>query len=439
MFGISSFIIGLVLSLLLGTLIGIQREMKIQHSSRKDMAGLRSFAFVCLFGFLLGYLGLEVFNDYLFLIFGFLGVISFAIVAYYGLMKITKEVSVTTELTFVLTFLIGAFVSFELYHIAISVAVIITLFLVIGPLIHRFAKRLKRGELFATLEFALISAVALPLLPNKTYSFYDIEILKNLFSGINFFDIIGNIYFFNPYTVWLVVVLISGIAFFGYICMKFFGTKRGILLTGFLGGLMSSTALTSAFSLESKRANNLASVFTVGILVACSTMFFRVILEVGLINSELLPYLIIPLAGSGIFGFICAFYLYKKSKINHVKEMELSSPFTLGPAIKFAFFFVFIVLLSKIVVYLFGQKGLYGVAFFSGVADVDAITISLSQMAKASEISNLVASLSIALAAFSNTLVKAGIAYFLGSKELGKKTVFFLSLSVVFGLLLFLI
>lgn len=232
------------------------------------------------------------------------------------------------------------------------------------------------------------------------------------------------------------VVFISGIGYIGYILIKTIGAEKGIEVTGFLGGLISSTALTSSFAIESKKINYLSIPLAIGVVIACSTMFFRIILEVLVLNSELLIGITLLLGSMGLIGLITAFYLYKKVKLNHIKKIKFDSPFTIGPAIKFSILFLFVLFISKLPSIIFGNSGIYFVSFLSGISDVDAITFSLAKLAKQNAISNTSAQIGIVIAAIANTIVKAGIAYYFGSKKFSKQIIIIFSIILIIGIII---
>ena len=217
--------------------------------------------------------------------------------------------------------------------------------------------------------------------------------------------------------------------------MKTIGAERGILVTGFLGGFMSSTALTSSFSIESKRYNNLSWPLGVGVVIASSVMFFRMLFEVMVLNPELFFGIFFSLGLMGSIGIILAIYLFfrKDKNSKRVKNMEIDSPFSLKPALKFAGLFMAVLFVTKLLTLIFGNSGIYLISFISGITDVDAITISLSKLALEGSISNSAAQFGMIIAAFANTFFKAGIAYFLGSKKFFRVVLLAFSFIVFIG------
>ncbi len=430
--------IGLILSILLGALVGAQREIRQQKENIADFAGFRTFTLVCLLGFFIGYLSTDILNNDNIILIGISGIFLISALAYRAITKMNpKQISTTTAITAILTFILGIIINLGHYQLSIAFAILITTILFLGNSLHKFAKKVTEKEAFATLKFAIISLIILPILPNKNYSLLDFPILGELFSSQTIIDksLLASLDVFNFYHIWLMVVFISGIGYAGYILMRTIGAEKGILVTGFLGGFMSSTALTSSFSIESKKINYLSNPLAVGTIIACSTMFFRVIVEIAIINPDLLLGITILFSIMGFTGYILALKLFFKKNINHKKKIDVESPFSLGPAMKFAALFVIVIFVSKLFAIILGDSGIYLVAFFSGFADVDAITISLANLAMQNDISNTTAQIGIVLAAFANTIVKGGIAYYLGSRNYSKPIITIFSIIILIGLI----
>lgn len=427
------------MSIALGALLGSQRESIIKRSKVINYAGFRSFIFLALMGYLLGYLSKNIFDSFIILYIGFFGVFSLAITTYIISYSNKRKIeSITGEVALLITFLIGLLISLGYYYFSITLSIIITTILFFTDAIHKFVGDLNDKEIFATLKFAIIAFVILPLLPNKDYTLFDFPIISDIMKSQSLIshDIIMQLNVFNFYNIWLMVVFVSAIGYAGYILMRTIGARKGIIMTGFLAGFMSSTAVTSSFALRSKKMKILVSPLVIGTIIACSTMFIRILFEVLIIYPGVFGEIFLLFTIMGIVGYITAIYFYRKEKKKHNEKVHVSSPFTLGPALKFGFLFMFVLLISKLFTLLFGSSGIYLVSFFSGVADVDAITISLLNLARDSQISDSTAVIGIVLASLSNTLFKGGLAYYLGSKEFGIKIVLSFLIILIVGVLL---
>jgi uncharacterized membrane protein (DUF4010 family) len=425
----------------LGALIGLEREFEIQRKNRPDIAGLRTFVLMALFGAISGFLAMNVFDSN-FLLITFAGLALLITVAYAMLSKSIKDriLGITTEVAAFATFILGVMcvVGYSLQAVIVSIVVVI--FLALKKPMHGFVKRIKLNEIYATLKFAVVTLLILPFLPNINYTPMDIPILSKIIEVAPFLstEVAKQLNVFNPFKIWLMVVFISGISFVGYILIRIIGAGKGLGMTGLLGGLVSSTAVTSSMSLESKKTTKIIFPFVLAVIIACSTMFIRVLIEVLVVNASLLKYTV-PILIMGIAGFLGAFFVWTKIKKEPSKEVEFKSPFTLAPALKFAVFFAFILFISKAGSIFLGAKGIYIAAFVSGLADVDAITLSMATLAGAGDISAAVAAIGITIAAMTNTIVKGGIVYLFGASDFRKKTIVILGITVFLGFLSILI
>ncbi len=267
-------------------------------------------------------------------------------------------------------------------------------------------------ELSGALKFAVIAFIILPLLPDQNYGPYGL---------------------FNPHFIWLMVVFISGIGFVGYALMKWFG-ERGIVLSAMLGGVVSSTATTISFAQRSVKEKKIYRTLVLGILLANGVMFLRVLIEVFVINRTLFTVIFLPLLLLILLTLLFSYLLWKRSAQAQGK-IELGTPLALKPAIQFGVIFAFILAMVKLAHIYLATEGVYVVSFLSGFADVDAITLSLSQLAKG-ELSSVIASNAILIAVITNTAVKGAIAYWLGGKEFGKMVIKYFSILIAAGVVL---
>lgn len=413
-------VINFIVAILLGALIGLQREFAQQHLKVKNFAGIRTFTLISLLGSILGYFSGGNFNSpFVLLGFSFIAIISIA--SYIVIYKKTKNVTGTTEVTVILSYLLGVLTTTGYLELSVIFGIVIAALLTFKHKLHKVAKKIDEKELVAIIEFILVAFVVLPLLPNINYSPADIPGLSNIFYSIGVSpSTLSQLDVFNFYNIWWMVILIAGINLLGYFMVRLFGSKKGYGLAGFLGGLVSSTAVTISMSQKSKEKKVIGPLI-IGTLLASSIMFVRVIFEVAIINYELLPTLILSLGSMSLLTLLISFIIYrnKSSKDSKEDKVDIKQPFTLFPAIKFGVLFAFILFLSRFAQVTFGKMGLYLASFFSGLADVDAITLSMSSLSSSGEISSLVATTSILIAVASNTLVKAGIAMFIGSKKFG--------------------
>jgi uncharacterized membrane protein (DUF4010 family) len=385
------------IALLIGVLIGLEREYARLKEEVKSFAGVRTFPLIALLGCsaallaeLTGAVTLGIVASLLALLIA----IAYAFDAREG------RVGVTTEVAAMVVFVCGALCYWDHLDLAAALAVVTFGFLTLKPQLHGLAQRISSEDLYATLKFAIISLIVLPVLPNQTY-------------GPPPFDA------FNPYKTWLMVVFISGISFLGYVLIKIIGSRRGIGLTGLLGGLVSSTAVTLSFSERSQDHPELARPFALAITLAWTVMFGRIVVEVAVLNRALLSILWLPMGAAMAAGLaFCAFY-YFGQRTDQGSDMELANPFELGTAIKFGLLYAVILVAAKAAQFYFQETGLYAAAAVAGLADVDAITLSMAELAGAQGgIATSTAARAVVLAVISNTIVKGGIALSVGSKTL---------------------
>lgn len=324
-----------------------------------------------------------------------------------------EHIGLTTEVSAGLTYACGALCVWGEVELAVAVGVVTVGLLTLKLELHRFAERISREDIYATLKFAAISLIVLPVLPNQDY-------------GPPPFDVL------NPYKTWLMVVFISGISFLGFLMIKVVGARRGIGLTGLLGGLVSSTAVTLSFSERSEQEPNLVRPFALAVILAWTVMFVRVVVEVAALNAALLREVWPPMAAAGAVGLVACVVFYLSQRSMGPSDVQFSNPFELGTAIKFGLFYALVLVVANAAEFYFQDTGLYVASVLAGLTDVDAITLSMAQLAGAPDgVSLATGARAVVLAVMSNTLVKGGIAMVVGSTALRRTLVlpFFLVLA----------
>lgn len=381
-------------ALLIGLLIGLERE----HSRTKEekiFAGVRTIPLISLLGFVAGLV--TSFTTYwiYFIIFG--GFAALITVAHIFSAK-SGKLGGTSEIALYIVFLLGTLVFFNFIILAAIIAVIVTIFLTLKFQLHSFVGKISEEDLYATLKLAIITIIILPLLPDKTFGPFDV---------------------LNPRLIWYMVILVSGISFIGYILMKIYGEGKGVLITGILGGLVSSTAVTYSLSKKSKENPSTSLNFAVGIVLASTVMYLRIFIIVLIFNSTLILSLWLPLLIFTISGFIAAMVLSKNIGNGKQGQIELTNPFKLKSAILFGIIFGIVIFVAKAAQIYFGSGGLYAASALAGLTSVDAIILSLAKFASGNlSIEIIIAAIIIATVA--NNFVKIIISYFAGSPELKK-------------------
>ncbi|MDD1607973.1 MAG: MgtC/SapB family protein [Methylococcaceae bacterium] len=401
-------------ALAIGLLIGLERGWRARDRVEgMRVAGLRTYGLIGLLGGLSGILAQQG-NAFL-VGFVFLGLTSVLLIAYSKSLDKFEDFSITSIIASLITFTLGALTVFGHITLASATAVVITSLLSFKPLLHGWVKKLEQHELNATLELLLISVVILPILPNQGYGPWEV---------------------FNPYHIWGMVVLIAGISYLGYFAIKIGGNQHGPVLTGALGGLMSSTAVTLNLSKLSAQYLNMENVLAAGILTACATMFARTLLLTWIMNPALFQALFTALLIMTVFTYLVAFLFWKTARgFKTDEDIKLTNPFQLGMALKFAAFLVVIILLSKVLKDYFGDMGTYFLAATSGLADVDPIIISMSKMSK-DGMDVDVAAKAILIAVSVNSGIKGVFSGVIGGRALGFRVGGTLAGAVVSGLLI---
>ncbi|MBI2487823.1 MAG: MgtC/SapB family protein [Deltaproteobacteria bacterium] len=402
---LESLLIALALGILIGAERGIAR-IRRNVEEKKTFAGIRTFTLVSLLGALSLYFA-ELFGKMFFVV-SFFGFVLLVITAYIITSKIEKDVGTTTEITALLTFLYGALCMTEYRLVAVVLAIFTTVILYTKKPTHLFLGRITDEEFYATLKFAIIAFVILPFLPRDDY--------------------LG---FFNPYKLWIIVVIISGIEFASYVIMKLIPPRKGLAVIGLLAGIVSSTALVMNASQESKREKALINSLAFSSALASSTVFLKLIIEVYIVNKSIVKEVSIPLLGMFFLGIAGALFLWKISmREERVEKINLTSPFTLGPALKFGAIFAIIIFLTTFANRYLGVGGVYFTSALGGILNLDAPTVSLASLANR-DIASEVAALGIVIAGCINTISKAGIAFFWGSKEFSKLVVLSFSFPII--------
>ncbi|UAB81548.1 MgtC/SapB family protein [Marixanthomonas sp. SCSIO 43207] len=397
----------------LGMLVGLQR----QRTDNK-MAGVRTFTLISILGVVSGFLSRDFDNPFILPVMG-LAVTGLLITA--NIIKLKKlneaDIGQTTEVAALLMFAIGGYLVLGDQVIGVVVGGVMAVLLYVKKHLHDFIENLKDKDLAAIMTFAGISLVILPILPNKTYGPLDV---------------------INPKNIWLMVTLIVGISVIGYFIYKFVGKKVGVISNGVLGGLISSTATTVSYARKTKDAKNIGKIAAFVITAASAIALVRVLIEVGVVIPEKLPQIMLPIIVELIIMILLCvglFYLFN----NDEKDDEMpepKNPAQFKSALIFGLLYGFILLAVAFTKEEFGNEALYIVAIISGLTDVDAITLSLSQTMKGGGLNTETGWRLILLASLSNLLFKGIMAAVLGTKELTKWIAISFGISIAAGLLL---
>ncbi len=390
------FFVRMLVATGIGFVIGLEREFASLSRKEEIFAGARTYVLVVLFGFSSAFLSFY-FTHWIVMI-GLLGTIAIVAVSYW--VSANKgEIGGTTEFATLLAFLLGCITFLGFVEASLAITVVVLVLLSLKVKLQNIIGRITQEEMYAFVKFVVLALLIFPFLPDNTFGPFDV---------------------FNPRELGWIILLTSGLGFVGYLLIKFLGSDRGILLTGIVGGLVSSTAITWVFSQKSKQAPELSRNCAVAILAASTIMVIRIFVWVIVFNQALLPKLILPMVLVFLAGLGVALYFHKKQSLSEVKtDFPLGEPLNLREAVFFGLLYTGILLLVSYANNQFGTKGIFVSSAIAGLTDIDAITISMSKLAGDS-IPVLTAQNAILLATLCNTIVKIGIALWAGSRHLRK-------------------
>ncbi len=390
------------LALVLGFLIGLERE----REKELVFAGMRTFALISLLGAVLSFADTQLGSGWPFIA-GFLVVSGFGLLSYFRGMD-AGHLGITTEVAFLLAYVLGGLVYWDMQVLAAAMTVVIVLLLTFKPNLRRLLANVEREDIWAGVEFAVVWIVVLPMLPDRTYGPLDV---------------------LNPHEIWLTVVYVAALNLLAYVLAIIYGMRRGIGLTGILGGLISSTAVTYDFSRRSQKSQErpFANLFALAIAIASAGMFLRVLLLTMLLNPSLGATLLMPMLSGCLITLVGVLILWWQSRtiqqepdLSDPTDQRARSPFALGPALQFGLIFAVVLFFSKAAQLYLADTGAYLSGVLGGIGGLDAVTLSMARLAQ-STISQAVAARSITLGAAANMVLKGAIALIIGRDEVRLK------------------
>lgn len=400
----------ILLTLFLCFLLGLEREEHRAAGQRYGFGGVRTFPLIGLIGYSMALLSSA---QLLPLTFGFGVIGAFLWLSYRHKLEAYNEAGVTTEVSGLVTYVIGALVSREQFWIATTIAVISMLLLELKEFLENLTSKIPAVEILTFTKFLLLTFVILPIVPNKDFGPYAV----------------------NPFKAWLVVVAISGVSYGSYLLEKLARGKGGVRLSGLLGGLYSSTFTTVVMAKEAKTAGA-PHTYTGGIVIASGVMYFRFLVLVGIFNLQLMDRLLIPfgvLGAVGVAGGWIWSSLSDAPKTETKSEYSTKNPLELGSAFLLGLVFVAVLVATNFALIHLGSGGIYVMAVISGLAPVDPFIMGLTQTA-----GNMTAmSLAVAgviVAAASNNFAKAFIALALADPKTGRQSLILMLALTALGL-----
>jgi len=388
----------LAVALSIGLLIGLERGWRTrEESDHQRTAGLRTFALSGLLGGVFGLLS-TVSSP---LVLG-AGVLAFAAaLTTFSYLEATAEqnFSVTTVVAGILTFGLGAYATLGNETVAVAAAVAMAVLLALRETLHSWVRTITWPEIRSALMLLAMSFLLLPVLPNRPIDAWQV---------------------LNPAEIWLLAILIAAISFVGYVAVRVLGERKGIVVAAVAGGMASSTATTLSFARLAREHPKSTRLLAAGTLLAGVVMLARIVVLGGLLKPDLLATLLWPaLAAACVLLLAVTVLLAGTGKSPEAPKLEVKSPFELGTVLWLATLIAAIMLIAKLLAGSVGNAGLFVLAAVSGIADVDALTLSMARLAGL-QVSVGSAASAILIAAGVNTASKAGIAAFVGGAGLGR-------------------
>lgn len=381
----------------IGAIIGMQREHAALNEKVPGFAGIRTFVFVVLLGFMAG-LTYYLLSPLVY--FGILLSVAIVTGVSYWITAMKGDIGATTEFTALIGFVLGTMAFLGIIELSLTITVLVVVFLSAKFKLHEIVGKITTEELYDFIRFVVLALLIFPFLPDETFGPYDI---------------------LNPREIGWVIILTSGLGLIGYILMKFLGAKKGILLSGIIGGLVSSTATTWVFAKKSKASEALSHNCATAILAASSIMIIRVLIWTFIFNkfffNEL--FFIIFLVFMAAIGITLFLYFTKGKKEVFDTEIPKGKPLDLVGALVFGLIYTIILLVVSYANENLGERGILISSAVAGLSDIDAITISVSKLAGV-RLDLSIAAIAVLIATISNTLVKMGIGIWAGSQTLRK-------------------
>ena len=395
-----------LIALLIGALVGIEREKHKAAEHPATFGGLRTFILFAEAGAIGAWLSQHLGTPWVFI--ATLTAVTVTVVTAYVLENRVKPdaLGLTTEIAALTVCLLGGAVMYGYAELAVALAILTSAVLAFKQPLHGLVQKLGTDDLYAALKLLIATFIVLPLLPAQP-----IDPLQAL----------------NPHKLWLLVILISGLSLVGYVAVRWLGTARGTAITGLSGGLVSSTAVSLSFARQSRTDKDplAGDTLAAGILIAWMVMFVRVVVTVAIVYPPLVarllaPFAVLATAAAGLAGVFYWLGTRRARPIEASGEVPVKNPFSLAAAARFGLVFALVLVVVKLTERYAPVEGLYVVAAVAGLTDVDAINLTMAEFARQSgELGTAAAA--IALAALSNTLVKCGMVVVLGSRALRRR------------------
>ena len=383
-----------IVALALGFLIGLERESAGAEHKGKFSAGIRTYTLISMFGFGCGWL--YHINAELVLPVGLISIAALALAGYLSKLK-EGRTGYTSEVAELLTFIIGALTLLTEIWVPAALGIIGTILLSEKSELEKHVEKLDKSEFLAVLKFLLVTLIILPALPDKDYTQFNL----------------------NPAHIWQIVIMVSTIGFVGYFLMKKFGSKVGLSVSGLMGGIVSSTAVSIAVGNIAKRQPEQSGNALQASILASSIMYVRILIIISIVNPAIIPFIWWKLVSLGVIGILLSLGINLKRNAEGERVNTLQNPFELKPAVIFAVLFVMLSIITVLVKRFFGSGGILTLSAIVGVTDIDPFILSLLRGQQ--PVSTLIIS-AIIISMMSNTVIK-GVYFGTLAKEAKKETI----------------
>ncbi len=385
-----------VTSLAIGLLIGLERERRADAK-----AGLRTFALVALLGTLAALIADKTGNAWIIAL-GLATVGAMMIVSVASNPHEDGDPGTTSVVALMICYALGVTVWYGFERLAVMLGIATTALLYFKAELHGFSKSLTGKDLLSVLQFAVLSFIVLPILPDHDFGPYNA---------------------FNPHQIWWMVVLISGVSLAGYAALRIVGERHGATVIGLFGGLVSSTATTMVFARQAKADSNTVRTAAVVVMIANLVVLLRLSFVSAIVAPQIIPSLALVLGCGFGAGLLVALWSWRTIGLQGPLAMpEVANPTEIRTALTFGLLYAIVLLLAAWLQDIAGDKGVYAVSLISGLTDVDAITLTTLRLFNLQKLSESQSVLAISLAVLSNLAFKSGLVLMIGGAGLARRT-----------------
>jgi len=401
----------ILLVLFLSFLLGLEREGWKAHAGHYIFGGVRTFPLIGLVGYAMALIsGQQLLSVAL----GFVVVGAFLLVSYLHKLASSEDAGVTTEVSGLVTYLLGVVVCYGYYWIAVTIVVLAMLLLELKAVLEGLSERIPTEDVVTFTKFLLLTVVILPAVPNREFGPFHI----------------------NPFRTWLIVAAVSGISYGSYVLQRVTRKRGGVVLAALLGGAYSSTLMTVAGARRARREGR-PNLFAGCMLLASGVMYLRVLALLAIFNGELAARVAWPFVALGVVTILGGYLWSRVPDQVHgpiEREYEAKNPLEMRSAFLFAGVFLAVMVVTRLAVERFGTPGILGLAALMGVSDVDPFIMSLTQSA-GSVTPMATAATAIVIATASNNAIKGIYAYAFADRATGVRGLTALLLLSALGLL----